>query len=189
MPGAIKNDSVKGNIFYLKNGAPRIRNVTDPTLTVFTPTVGKANRTAIIICPGGGYSHLAFDKEGIEVANWLNQFGVTVFILKYRLPDDRIMKDKSVGPLQDAQESIRIVRRNAKDWNINPSKIGIMGFSAGGHLAASSSTLYKDKVYPSDSTSARPDFSILIYPVISMKSEITHAGSRENLLGENPDQN
>ncbi len=188
IPGAIKNDTVKENIFYLKNGAPRIRNVTDPTLTVFKPAEGKANGTAIIVCPGGGYSHLAFDPEGTNVAKLLNEYGITVFVLKYRLPDDRIMKNKSIGPLQDVQESIRIVRRNAKNWNINPDKIGVMGFSAGGHVAASASTLYKDKVYDSDTTSARPDFSILIYPVISMRAEITHKGSRDNLLGDNPDE-
>ncbi len=188
VPGAIQNDSVKENIFYLKNGAPRIRNVTDPTLTVFKPSDSKANGTAIIICPGGAYSHLAYDPEGTDVAKLLNKYGVTAFVLKYRLPDDRIMKDKSIGPLQDVQESVRIVRRNAKDWNINPNQIGIMGFSAGGHLAASASTLYKYKVYDSDSISAKPDFSILIYPVISMKAEITHKGSRDNLLGNNPNE-
>jgi acetyl esterase/lipase len=188
VPGAIQNDSVKENIFYLKNGAPRIRNVTDPTLTVFKPSGSKANGTAIIICPGGAYSHLAYDPEGTDVAKLLNKYGVTAFVLKYRLPDDRIMKDKSIGPLQDVQESVRIVRRNAKDWNINPNQIGIIGFSAGGHVAASASTLYNDKVYDSDTTGARPDFSILIYPVISMNAEITHKGSRDNLLGNNPDE-
>ena len=99
------------------------------------------------------------------------------------------MKDKTIGPLQDAQESIRIVRRNAKEWKINPTKIGIMGFSAGGHLASTASTHYNQKVYPlKDSTSARPDFSVLMYPVISMNQEFTHGGSRNNLLGKNPDQ-
>jgi acetyl esterase/lipase len=186
VPGAIKNDSVKENIIYLNNGRPRIKNVTDPTLTVYIPSKGKENGTAIIICPGGGYTRLAFDTEGTDVAKLLNQHGITVFILKYRLPDDRIMKNKSIGPLQDVQKSIRIVREKAKEWNINPNKIGIMGFSAGGHLAASASTLFNEKVYDSDTTSARPDFSILIYPVISMKSEITHGGSRKSLLGDNP---
>jgi acetyl esterase/lipase len=188
IPGSIKNDTVKEDTIFINNGAPRIKNVIDPTLTVFSPPEGKANRTAVIICPGGGYVRLAIDHEGINVAQWLNQFGITAYLLKYRLPDDLIMKDKSVGPLQDVQESIRIVRRNAKEWEINPDKIGIMGFSAGGHLAASASTLYNDKVYDSDTTNARPDFSILIYPVISMNPEITHAGSRNNLLGDNPNE-
>ncbi len=188
VPGVIKIDSVNENIFYLKNGAPRIKNVTDPTLTVFKPSDSKSNGTAVIICPGGAYSHLAFDKEGTDVAGLLIQYDITAFVLKYRLPDNRIMKDKSIGPLQDVQEAIRIVRRNAKKWNINPDKIGVMGFSAGGHVAASASTLYNDKVYNSDTTNARPDFSILIYPVISMQTEITHVGSRENLLGDNPDK-
>lgn len=188
IPGAIKNDSVKEDTIYLENGAPRIRHVTDPTLTVFNPPEGKANGTAVIICPGGGYRRLAIDHEGIDVAEWLNQYGITAYVLKYRLPDDRIMKNKSVGPLQDVQESIRIVRRNAEKWNINPNKIGIMGFSAGGHLAASASTLYNYRVYNSDLTSSRPDFSILIYAVISMEIDTTHAGSRKRLLGDNPDQ-
>ena len=188
VPGAIKNDSVKENIFYLKNGAPRIRNVTDPTLTVFKPSDDKSNGTAIIICPGGGYAYLAFPKEGTDIAKWLNEFGITAFVLKYRLPDDLIMKDKSIGPLKDAQESIRIVRRNSAAYKIDPNKIGIMGFSAGGHVASSASTHYNNEVYASDSTSARPDFAVLVYPVISMRKDITHSGSRENLLGKNPDE-
>ena len=98
------------------------------------------------------------------------------------------MENKSIGPLQDVQESIRLVRRHAKEWGIDPNKIGVIGFSAGGHLAATASTLYNDKVYDNDGTSARPDFSILVYGVISMEPEITHAGSHNNLLGENPDK-
>jgi acetyl esterase/lipase len=188
VPGSIQNDTVKENIIYTKPGAARIRDVTDPTLTVFKPAEGTANGTAIIICPGGGYIRLALKEEGTDVAKLLNQSGITAYVLKYRLPDDLIMKDKSIGPLQDAQESIRIVRRNSAKWGINPNKIGIMGFSAGGHLASSASTHYNDKVYESDSTSSRPDFSILIYPVISMQKDTTHAGSRESLLGKNPSQ-
>jgi acetyl esterase/lipase len=117
----------------------------------------------------------------------LNGFGVTAFVLSYRLPADAIMAEKSIGPLQDAQEAIRRVRRNAAMWHIDPHRIGIMGFSAGGHLAASASTRFAERVYPpTDTTSARPDFSILIYPVISMEASMTHGGSRQNLLGANP---
>lgn len=141
-----------------------------------------------MICPGGGYTHLSFKKEGSEVAKWLNSFGVTAFVLKYRLPHDSIMEDKRIiGSLQDAQEAIRTVRRHAVAWGIKPDKIGIMGFSAGGHLAALLSTQYNRVIYQNDTLSARPDFSILIYPVISMEDSITHKGSKTNLLGENPD--
>ena len=171
----------KDSIFYSTS------NVTLPTISVFLPKEVKSNGTSIVICPGGGYSHLAIDKEGFKVAKWLNKLGITAFVLKYRLPNDLIMKNKIVGPLQDAQEAIRYVRRNAIKWNLNSEKIGIMGFSAGGHLASTLSTHYMDKVYDvTDTVSAKPNFSILIYPVISMNSKITHKGSRNNLLGEKP---
>lgn len=171
----------KDSIFYSTS------NVTLPAISVFLPKEVKSNGTSIVICPGGGYSHLAVDKEGFKVAKWLNTLGITAFVLKYRLPNDLIMKNKIVGPLQDAQEAIRYVRRNAKKWNLNSEKIGIMGFSAGGHLASTLSTHYMDKVYDfTDTVSAKPNFSILIYPVISMNSKITHKGSRNNLLGEKP---
>lgn len=186
IPGAIENSVYKEEDLTNESGVYRISKVTDPTLTVFAPPKEKANGTAIIICPGGGYEHLAYAHEGVATAKWLNEIGITAFILKYRLPSDLIMKDKSVGPLQDAQEAMRIVRRNAKEWNINPGKIGIIGFSAGGHLASTLCTHYNDEVYNADTTSARPDFSILLYPVISMKPDITHKGSRKNLLGSNP---
>lgn len=162
--------------------------VSVPSLTVYLPDKAIANGTAVVICPGGGYSGIAMEYEGTEVAKWLNSLGVAGIVLKYRLPSDEIMKDKSNGPLQDVQETMRLVRRNSKAWGFNPSRIGVIGFSAGGHLASSVSTHYNVKVYNSDSTSARPDFSILIYPVISMREGITHMGSRENLLGTNPEE-
>lgn len=160
--------------------------VSIPTLSIHVPK--KSNKTAVVICPGGGYMHLAYDKEGTKIAEWLNTLGITAFVLKYRLPNNLIMKNKNIGPLQDAQEAIRYVRQNASKWNIDPTKIGIMGFSAGGHLAATLSTHYNDKIYESAVVSARPDFSLLIYPVISMQNDITHKGSQINLLGENPSQ-
>jgi acetyl esterase/lipase len=173
----------------MDNGKPRVSRVTDPTLLVYPAPTGKASGTAVVICPGGGYTLLAIDHEGYDIAGWFNQMGITAVILKYRLPADAIMEDKSVGPLQDVQEAIRIVRRRANEWNLDPARIGIMGFSAGGHLAATASTLYAEPVYPpTDATSARPDFSILIYPVISLQQANTHGGSRRNLLGENPNQ-
>ena len=166
-----------------------LSHVKTPTLTVFLPQKEKANGTAVVICPGGGYSHLAINKEGFKVAEWLNSLGITAFVLKYRLPSDEIMEDKTIGPLQDAQRALRMVRVNAGKYNIDPSKIGIMGFSAGGHLAAMLSTHYDQQVYEvKDSVSARPDFSILLYPVISLQDEITHKGSQENLLGKNASQ-
>jgi acetyl esterase/lipase len=130
---------------------------------------------------------LSFINEGSSIAKWLNSLGITAFVLKYRLPDDNIMENKNIGPLQDGQQAIRIVRRRAKEFGINPQKIGIIGFSAGGHLASTVSTHFNEKVYETaDTTSARPNFSLLIYPVISMDSTITHMGSRQSLLGNSP---
>jgi acetyl esterase/lipase len=185
--GAINSESYK-EIPVLENGiVTGVSKVTTPTLTVFVPE--NPNGTAIVICPGGGYAYLAINKEGFKVAKWLNTLGITAFVLKNRLPSDEIMKDKTIGPLQDAQEAMRYVRRNAGKWSINAGKVGIMGFSAGGHLASTLSTHYKDEVYKvTDTISARPDFSILIYPVISMDEKITHKGSRTNLLGTAPSQ-
>ncbi|MFC1569167.1 alpha/beta hydrolase [bacterium] len=184
-PGAIPDSTY---IEFLDTDKPhRIRNVSDPTLSIYLPSEHNTECTAIVICPGGGYRRLAMDIEGFEVAKWLNTMGIAGIILKYRLPDDRIMKDKSIGPLQDVQEAIRSVRRNALEWRIDPQKIGVIGFSAGGHLAATASTLYDDIVYELiDSVSARPDFSVLIYPVISFRDSVTHTGSRSQLLGESP---
>lgn len=160
--------------------------VSIPTLSIFFTKEIKQNQAAVIILPGGGYSHLAIDKEGTKVAEWLNSLGIVAFVLKYRLPNDLIMTNKTVGPLQDAQEAMRIVRLNAAKWNIDPNKIGIMGFSAGGHLASTLSTHYDERVYETSSKiSARPDFSILIYPVVSMENDITHKGSQTSLLGAN----
>ena len=188
IPGAIVNSKYVEENLVLESGAIRIQKVTNPTLSVFLPEKEKANGSAIVICPGGGYKVLAIDHEGIQIAKWFNKLGFAAFILKYRLPNDTIMINKNVGPLQDAQEAIRFVRRNSAQWNINPAKIGIIGFSAGAHLASTAATHFNEKIYNSDTISARPDFSLLIYPVISMKDEVTHLGSRRNLLGENPSQ-
>ena len=186
IPGAIENLSYKVETDSNESWS-WIKKVSDPTLDYYPAKKGISNGTAVIVCPGGGYSVLAIGHEGSQIARWLNSIGVSAFVLKYRLPSDEIMTDKSIGPLQDGQEAVRIVRRHAKEWNINPDKIGIIGFSAGGHFASSVSTHFNEKVYESmDSISARPDFSILIYPVMSMDSSITHMGSRKNLLGKNP---
>jgi acetyl esterase/lipase len=168
---------------------PRVSKVTDPEIMVYLPEKSKANGTAVVICPGGGYGVLAFDHEGWDIAKWFNEMGVAGIVLKYRLPSDEIMENKNIGPLQDVQEAIRIVRRNAEKWNIKPDRIGVMGFSAGGHLAGTASTMYADKVYEQkDNVSARPDFSILMYGVLSMQSGITHKGSQTNLLGKDAPQ-
>lgn len=164
-----------------------VRNVSKPTLTAFLPPPGKANGAAVIVCPGGGYGVLVIEREGYRVAKALNSQGIAAFVLKYRLPSDRIMADKSVGPLQDAQQAIKTVRERAKEWQVDPAKIGIMGFSAGGHLAATAGTHYDSAhIDNPQKTSLRPDFMILVYPVISLLDKIGHKGSASNLLGSSP---
>ncbi|MHA4893440.1 alpha/beta hydrolase [Pedobacter sp. PWIIR3] len=171
------------------DGITRASKVSVPTLIAFYPAKGTvANGSAVIICPGGGYGILAIDYEGYDVAKRFNQLGVTAFVLKYRLPSDAIMEDKSFGPLMDAEQAIYLVRKNAVKWNINPAKIGIMGFSAGGHLASTLTVHYDDvKITNKEKLSLRPDFSILAYPVVTF-GEYTHQGSMDNLLGANPTQ-
>ncbi len=188
IPGAISNMEYTEKEVAKDGQLQSTSQVTIPTLSIYLPKKEIVNGTAIVIFPGGGYSHLAMLKEGKKVAEWLNSLGITAFVSKYRLPSDLIMKDKTIGPLQDAQEAIRIIRRNAKEWNIDATKIGVLGFSAGGHLASTLATHYQYKVYDSEEISARPDFSILTYPVISMEDGITHNGSKNNLLGNNPDK-
>jgi acetyl esterase/lipase len=169
-------------------GDPIFEKVTDPEIYVFLPPAEKATGTAVLICPGGGYGVVCTEHEGVAIAKWLNESGIVGIVLKYRLPSDKIMKDKSIGPLQDVQEAMRIIRRNAAKWNVDAEKVGVMGFSAGGHLASTLSTHFDEIVYKlTDTVSARPDFSILIYPVVSMQIPTTHLGSREALLGINPD--
>ncbi len=187
IPGAIDNPRIKENTVLSDLGVKRIRDVTEPTIKIYFPPKVKANGTAMLICPGGGYVRLAMPDEGYAVANWLKSIGITAVVLKYRLPSDSIMENKAIGPLEDAQEAMRIIRRHSKEWGLNPRKIGVMGFSAGGHVASSLCTHYNEKVYKSDTTSARPDFSVLVYPVISMREGITHMGSRIHLLGKSPD--
>ncbi|PZR19171.1 MAG: alpha/beta hydrolase [Flavobacterium psychrophilum] len=175
-----KKEKITNDGFYC------ISNVTTPTLTVYKPKKQSAQKSAVIICPGGGYGVLAVGHEGSDVAKAFNEMGITAFVLKYRLPGDDIMQDKAIGPLQDVQRAFQLVRENAAKWNVDPSKIGVMGFSAGGHLAATASTQYKREVIDNPKhTSFRPDFSILIYPVISFNDKLTHMGSRENLIGKN----
>ena len=159
-----------------------------PTLTAFLPEKSPLATSAIVICPGGGYNKLAMDHEGLNEAKWFQQRGVAAFVLKYRLP---VNGYRHPVPLLDVQRAIRLVRSRAAQWNINPGKVGIMGFSAGGHLASTLETHFDagnaSATDPIDKQSCRPDFAVLVYPVISMKDGITHPGSKENLLGPNPD--
>jgi len=187
IPGSVKNNTYIEKVTVTNDIISGYEKVTDPTITVFLPTAERATGTAVLICPGGGYGMLAFDHEGYQIARWLNENGIAGIILKYRLPSDLIMKDKRIGPLQDAQEAIRIIRRNSEGWKIDPEKVGVIGFSAGGHLASSLSTHYDDDVYNvKDQITARPDFSILIYPVITFDPSFTHSGTKRNLIGEDP---
>ncbi len=169
-------------------GITRVSGVTVPTLTAYFPKAGVVNTgKAIIICPGGGYSILAITHEGHDIAKLLAEQGIAAFVLKYRLPSDEIMVDKRIGPLQDAQRAIQLVREHADEWGIAKNKVGIAGSSAGGHLASTLSTHYRKAVIDNpQKTSLRPDFSLLLYPVISMQEGLTHGGSKKNLLGSEP---
>ncbi|MHB1922565.1 MAG: alpha/beta hydrolase [Chitinophagaceae bacterium] len=162
-------------------------NISQPTLTVFLPLKERSNGSAVIICPGGGYVMETYQWEGIHIAKTFIQHGIAAFVLKYRLPSDSIMKDKSIGPLQDAQQAIKLVRQHAAEWGIDTNKVGIMGFSAGGHVASSAGTHFDSAFIPNKKhINLRPDFMILVYPVISMTNQLAHMGSRENLLGPHP---
>jgi len=156
-----------------------------PTITPFPAPRKLTSRAAVVVCPGGGYSHLSDTKEGSDVARWLNSLGITAFVLKYRLG----MTYHQPNQLLDAARAVRYVRTNAAKWDVDPDRIGILGFSAGGHLASTLGTQFDhgkaDAVDPLDRVSSRPDLMVLIYPVITM-GELTHAGSKRNLLGEDP---
>ncbi|HET7003160.1 MAG TPA: alpha/beta hydrolase [Puia sp.] len=166
-----------------------VYKVSRPSLTIFLAPKEKATGAAVIICPGGGYSNLAMGYEGTEVAQRFNEAGISAFVLKYRIPNDSTMINKEIGPLQDAQRALLIVRSRAADWGIDPKRVGIMGFSAGGHLAATAGTHFqKSYIDNPDHISLRPDFLLLIYPVISFKTPVAHMGSANNLIGSNPSQ-
>lgn len=169
------------------NSSGSVQKVSRPTIQIFLPAKAKANGTSIVIFPGGGYVGLSMSMEGTTVAQFFQDHGVAAFIIKYRLPSDTTMLDKSIGPLQDAQQAIRVVRQRAKEWNLDPTRIGVIGFSAGGHLASTLGTHFDKAYIPNpDNINLRPDFMILIYPVISMDPKIAHMGSRTALLGPNP---
>ena len=151
-----------------------IINISEPRMFAYLADKEKATGTAVVICPGGGYSGISQIKEGSEIAKWFNELGVSAFVLYYRMPNGHWNV-----PLEDAQTALKIIHQRAKEWNIDDKKIGIMGFSAGGHLASTVGTHFKNNIQ-------RPAFMILGYPVVTMNKELTHAGSRTNLLGKNP---
>ncbi len=170
---------------YTKNPGGLITKVISPTIEMYLPTANDSLCPAVIICPGGGYSVIVYEGEGISTAKKMAANGIAAFVLKYRLPGSSSDDNKNL-PLKDAQQAIKVVRENASKWNISPVKIGIMGFSAGGHLASTLATHYRPIIDNPKNTSLRPDFQILVYPVISMLDSLTHLGSRNQLLGENP---
>ena len=164
-----------------KDAGIHISIINTPEMYIYKPEKSKdALTSAVLIMPGGSYRYLSMFHEGIEVADWFNKKGILAVILKSRLPDDRLMTNKEIVPLTDAKQALKILKNKAETYGIDPNKIGVMGFSAGGHLAATLSTNFDDGV--------KPAFSILIYPVISMTNNLTHLGSRNALLGENPDE-
>jgi acetyl esterase/lipase len=165
-----------------------VEKVTVPTLTVFLPEKNKSNGTAVLICPGGGYAVLAAGHEGADIAKLFTENGVAAFVLRYRLPNDNCMSNKMFVPLMDAQQSLYLIKQHAGEWNIDTSKIGIMGFSAGGHLASTVGTHWQAVLPSLHGIELRPAFMILGYPVISFRDSITHVGSRTNLIGEHPDE-
>ena len=186
-PGAVPN-SKKSDVKETEKSGMFL-GVTRPTLEIFLPSKETATGAAVVICPGGGYAVVVYQAEGIRTAKEFAKKGVAAFVLKYRLPSDSTMIDKTIGPLQDAQQAIKVVRENAAKWGVDTDKVGIMGFSAGGHLASTEATHYRKSVIENkDNTNLRPDFQILVYPVISMEDSLTHFGSRTELLGENPPQ-
>lgn len=169
VPGASEEKAAAVISDNSSRNVTRIAKVTNPLLEVFRPTKGNDNGSSIIICPGGGYQILAIDLEGYEIAQWLSNLGYTAFVLQYRVPNNRF------GALNDVQRAIKLVRSKAETWNLNPEKIGVLGFSAGGSLAARASTLYKTQSYTKvdyiDEASSRPNFSVLIYPAYLDKGE------------------
>ncbi len=171
-----------GNVYeYEKDVITRKKTIQTPDIECFFPKTKKDSMPCVLICPGGGYGLLSHLKEGVKVAEILNEAGIVGIVVNSRLPDDRTMTNKTEVPLLDLQTALKYVRDHSKELRINPNKVGIMGFSAGGHLASTAAVHYADP-------SLRPDISILIYPVITMEDDFTHKGSKTNLLGKKPSQ-
>jgi len=166
----------------------RIYQVGTPGFYAFFPSNQENKGAAVLICPGGGYQHLAYIISGMQLAKWFNTLGISAFVLNYRLPNSPDVRQREIAPLQDAQRAMRIIRSNAEKWQIKPDKIGVLGTSAGGHLAANLGTSTEDATKINDELDKfpfNPNFMILVSPVITM-GEYAHTGSRKNLLGENP---
>jgi len=167
-----------------------IRNVQEPSIAVFLPATRNATGQAVIICPGGGYQVLAYDWEGTDIAKWLNSKGIAAVVLKYRLPVSTSNIVRYNSPLLDVQRALRMTRLHANEWSVDPDQIGVMGFSAGGHLASTLGTHFDtgsvNSVDPVDRQSCRPDFMILVYPVITFTESFRHQGSMDALLGDDP---
>jgi acetyl esterase/lipase len=184
-PGPVPNSKKTEKKESFNSGM--FRGVTRPTLEVYLPEKEKASGVAVIIIAGGSYAVIVYQGEGISTAKQFAKNGIAAFVLKYRLPDDSTMQNKTIGPLQDVQQAIKLVRENASKWGVDGSKIGIIGFSAGGHLASTAATHFEEALIDnSNKTSIRPDFQVLVYPVISMQDSLTHRDTRNNLLGRNP---
>lgn len=187
VPAAVRADApaAKGPIGEEKSSEMHNSNISVPTLTVYPSAVDRPNGTAVIVCPGGGYTNQSTLREGVQFAHWLSTLGVTTFVLKYRQQEYG-----HPAPLQDVLRAVRIVRSRAAEFKINPAHLGVMGSSAGGHLAASAGTLFDHPAGKTgaalDAVSGRPDFLILMYPVITMDDAAVHAGSRKALLGAHP---
>lgn len=164
-----------------------IQKVSRPYIQVYLPAKVKATGASVVIFPGGAYWGLTFDYEGVQQANFFVDHGIAAFVVKYRIPNDAWMVDKSIGPLQDAQQAMKFARQHANEWNLDENRMGVVGFSAGGHLASTLATRFnKMHIENSGDINLRPDFLVLVYPVISMDSQVTHLDSRKALLGENP---
>lgn len=171
----------------IPNSTVKLSKEEQPTLEGYFPTKEKATGTAVIIFPGGAYTFLAYSEEGTVIAKAFAEKGVAAFVVKYRLPKKETMLDKSFGPLMDAQQAIKMVRSRAIEWNLNPKKTGVIGYSAGGHLASTLGTHFSKSYIPNkENISLRPDFIILVYPVITMEDKLTHLGSKISLLGMEP---
>jgi len=187
--GAIPNNRPCPNAEVLKDTpfGPNYLAVSRPTYTVYLPGQNRATGVAVIILPGGAYRFVNYGMEGTTPAAYFIDHGIAAIVLKYRLPDPRVMIDPSIGPLQDVQRAIQLVRQHAPEWHIDPHKVGVLGFSAGGHLAGTAITQFRRALISNpDAISLRPDFAILVYPVVTMEPPAVHTGSRTALLGPHP---
>ncbi|MCH2107391.1 MAG: alpha/beta hydrolase [Planctomycetes bacterium] len=175
VPGA--PETIPEEVWTGGAGDAHVANVYVPSITVHLPKPEEANGCAVVICPGGGYALLAIDKEGHDIARWFAARGVAGVVLKYRMPRPEGHVFGHEAPIGDCRKAFELTRSHAKEWNIDPQRVGVMGFSAGGHLAASASVQL---------TEAPPAFSVLVYPVVTMKGKFSHSGSGKRLLGESP---